>query len=805
MSIMLTPEQAAFINQQVASGRFASPEEVLDVALHLFQIEVHTDPLPLEELRQEIALGDAEFERSEYTTFDSAALKTRLEQIKTEGRQGRDMPQDNLTTLDLYGVHAQREELRRKTERPYFADWWRDFLAQREAALIQPVYPDIPAWETMEARARWEAGHKRLTPASSAMHALSFGYAMTGDRRFAERARDIALHIAEDDTDWMSPGAKDIYPELRADLVFATLCIEMSVSLGWIGETLSVQEKSKLLDLLAAKGAVIYADSLRGAWWGDALNSNWTSHLMHGLGAAGLALLHAQPETARPWVEMATDRMRRMLDLAREEGAGIEGIGYFTFCYYSILRYGTELRTVTGEDLLTHEFWGRCALFPLYHTLPDLSGRTPTGDSAYPGLNGSVLLSGVAREARDGIAQWQTHRILEAAKPGQLEIYDLLYYDPTVAETPPDSLPPCRVFHSVQLASFRSGWDKDAVYLLFHGGSNTWSHCHLDLNAFTLDAYGERLAIDHGSWGYTPHYFRVVEPQISTAWHNTLVVDGADQRQAPRFRMTYDATEGGDCYALLEDHLSCAGFEMIRGDATSAYADMLDRFWREIVYLRPDRFVLFDNVRTNEARVQRHLQWLLHSDKPMAQIGERIEVQGEKARLIVQPLFPTGWRCRFPDRLGYAHAHGDTHLRTATCMSVYPEWIHIWNESPGKSPYPHWEARGDKRLYGPDYPYLVVLTPVRKEMEIGWQVEALQADGIEGVRIAEGANTDTVLFKRFGGPYAVGTVESDAEKVVIREAAGRVTSAALVRGTTLRYRGQTLLSEARPVSRAWDL
>ena len=87
MSIMLTPEQEAFVNQQVASGRFTSVQEVLDTALYLFQLETHGDPLPLDELRREIALGDADCERGEYTTLDSGALKARLEAIKTEGRE----------------------------------------------------------------------------------------------------------------------------------------------------------------------------------------------------------------------------------------------------------------------------------------------------------------------------------------------------------------------------------------------------------------------------------------------------------------------------------------------------------------------------------------------------------------------------------------------------------------------------------------------------------------------------------------------------------------------------------------------
>ena len=244
---------------------------------------------------------------------------------------------------------------------------------------------------------------------------------------------------------------------------------------------------------------------------------------------------------------------------------------------------------------------------------------------------------------------------------------------------------------------------------------------------------------------------------------------------------------------------------MIRGDATSAYADMLDRFWREIVYLPPDRFVIYDNLLTRDARVQRHIQWLLHSEHPMTQIDDRVETQGRKARLVVQPLFPEGWRCRFPDRLARPPASQEDAIREAHCLSIYPEWVHIWNESPSNSPYPQWDARGGKRLYGPDYPFLVVLTPVRLADPIDWQLEAIQAPGVEGAIVTSGQDVDTVLFRRLGGPYSLCGVESDADKVVIRESGGRIRSLALVRGTALRYNGQLLVDETEPVSLALDL
>ena len=715
------------------------------------------------------------------------------------------MDRQHHETIDLYRVLDNREELLARTQNAYFSAWWTHFLRERDLELTEDAYPAIDQIEEMSSAAAEQARHSRLTAAAAQMHAMAFAHAMTGFDRYGERSRDLGLFICGEEVPWGAPVHRTIYPELTADLSFATLCIGLSESVGLIARTLIPEELNLLLDTLSDRAEVIETDALRGAWWGNAPNSNWTSHLMHALGSAGLALTPSRPDRARPWVTLASDRMGRMLDLAGEEGCGIEGIGYFMGCYASILLYGTKLRNVTGEDLFQYPFWLKCSRFPLYHTLPDLSGRTPVGDTHYPGLGGATLLCGVAREAADGVAQWQAHRVLERSPTDRISPQDLVLYDPSVPETPPDALPSCRVFHSVQVASFRSGWDRDAVYLHFHGGSNTWSHCHLDLNAFTLAAYGERLAVDHGSWGYSPHYFHVIEPQVSTAWHNTIVVDGADQRQGPRFRMSYDVAEGGDCYGTLSQHLSCQGIEMVRGDATPAYSDTLDRFWRDIVYLPPDRFIIYDSLRTSPARVQRHIQWLMHSEHPFELIEDRIEVCGDLAKLVVQPVFPQEWRCRFPDRLGRSNAHGDTALRETFCMSLYPQWVHIWNESPEHSPYPQWDPRGGERLYGPDYSFLVALTPLRLDSPIDWQVDAVAADGLEGAVITEGDRVDTVLFRRAGGPYALAGVVSDAEKVVVREVGGEVRSAAMVNGTHLLFRGERLVSEPEPTSRAIDL
>ena len=76
MTITLTPEQETLINQKVASGDFATPQEVITAALRLVGGEQYpADPLPLEEMRREIMIGVEQSDRGESAPLDAAAIK----------------------------------------------------------------------------------------------------------------------------------------------------------------------------------------------------------------------------------------------------------------------------------------------------------------------------------------------------------------------------------------------------------------------------------------------------------------------------------------------------------------------------------------------------------------------------------------------------------------------------------------------------------------------------------------------------------------------------------------------------------
>ncbi|MBI2300712.1 MAG: heparinase II/III family protein [Armatimonadetes bacterium] len=595
--------------------------------------------------------------------------------------------------FDLWRIHERRGELIARAQHPRFAAWWEQLLADAHQR----------AGETVEVHAvEPEARANELLALAGRAEGLAFAAALTGDESLARAAAAHLAPVIADASPWMGPGHHRHYPELNADLLLAERCKRVAATLSWAGPWLAEAERAEAVAALHGRGgAVIWEDTLRGAWWSNGHNSNWTAVLNSGLAFAALGVAEEHPRDSAAWLARAAEVARTMLDLAAEEGAGVEGLSYWTYCFGSLLDIAEALAGAGDTSLLEHPCWRKAAEFPLYLSLPDLSGWANFGDCGDHGLGASWLFFGLASRAGDRRAQWLANRI--AGDPPRVTFRDLVFADPDLPEEPPGDLPPCRLFNTVHLAVLRSDWSPQATQLVLKGGSNAWSHCHLDLNSFILTAGGERLAVDPGPWPYTESYWTSVEPPQSTAWHNTLTVDGGDQRQPPRYRMSYDLEESGNAWCRLSGFVDGSDAAAVEGDATSAYADTLESFVRRVRYLKPDVFVIHDRVRVREVRTQRHLQWLLHASRPLDEVSGGVVVRGEQVDLWVRPLLPDGWAAKLlADRVspGRPPVHA---------WALRPTWYHLWNVSPSRSPYPHWDKRGSGRLYGPEYEFLVVI------------------------------------------------------------------------------------------------
>ena len=81
MSIAIKPEQQQFIRQQIALGRFRSEDEVLEKALQLLASQYLEYDNWVEDTRAKIAEAQAEIDRGEGISLETAVsqLRTKLQ------------------------------------------------------------------------------------------------------------------------------------------------------------------------------------------------------------------------------------------------------------------------------------------------------------------------------------------------------------------------------------------------------------------------------------------------------------------------------------------------------------------------------------------------------------------------------------------------------------------------------------------------------------------------------------------------------------------------------------------------------
>jgi Heparinase II/III-like protein len=174
---------------------------------------------------------------------------------------------------------------------------------------------------------------------------------------------------------------------------------------------------------------------------------------------------------------------------------------------------------------------------------------------------------------------WLAHRFRRPVDGWLLGDYDGWHLPftmiwPTAGKAGPAELdlPTGRVFHSADLACFRSTWGSNAaerpVYLAIKGGNaqsvgppssqpeNTMLHSQADAGSFIVDGARHRWVIDLGGDDYDlPGYFdHGVDGRTGPRWryyrvrtegHNTLVIDGHNQDPRARATILGSSVEGG--------------------------------------------------------------------------------------------------------------------------------------------------------------------------------------------------------------------------------------------------------------------
>jgi hypothetical protein len=407
-------------------------------------------------------------------------------------------------------------------------------------------------------------------------------------------------------------------------------------------------------------------------------HNGWYGYKNWGIGLACYATYHENPRAPgilRALEEDIRTRASPALELAGDGGSWAEGyyVHYFLdhwmiFCeaarhcegidYYALAPKFFRQRAIAGmfEDYPGLDVYGSRRPVPM----GDGGGRVFGGDRDKELTVRRILVS----RFRDDPAHQAVHAYNETTPRASVwtnAYRDLLWRDTTV---------PKADYRQFRLSHFspgagcvfaRSSWADDATYFFFRCGDRYTSHQHLDAGHFNIYKY-EELAGDGGQYDAfgTEHD---VNYHLRTIAHSTMLIHDP-QETWPRIRAgNVTGNDGGQHHNWpsrnggvsdadewlsnrklydIADILACEdrGTSLyVAADATRAYAPQkLKYFTRQIVYLRPDTFVIFDRVKSRQAGFKK--TWLLQAmRRPTAQPPHLVITNG-KGRLFVETVLP---------------------------------------------------------------------------------------------------------------------------------------------------------------------
>lgn len=509
-------------------------------------------------------------------------------------------------------------------------------VAKGEADSYLPL--PLPA-DTSKAVNAYRA-HGRMLPA------LALMYRLTDDAAYLAAARRWLLGLVRFDT-W----------DGSANLGRAAFATGVSLTYDWLHDVLSAEERAEIRQRLLREGRIlapVVTEQTR-------LLSNHLHNELCGLALIGYALWGEDAEAER-FVAIAEDKARLTLEHAPLDGAWPEGVSYWGYGVSYFLRMLEAKRLLgRGDDFATSGWLRQTGDYFVYLSLPEARWTKGTivaniADAPlHGGGNSGTVLRRLASAFGNGVYQGLAEGLmpLERTKefpPGWRDEavgawMHLLWYDPAVRPVPRDGLPTLRHFADMDLVSLRSDWGKDATVLLFHAGPGPGhrnmghprraemrgfgpGHAHPDINAFSIFARGEWLAVD-------PGYSEVKD----TRDHNTVIVNGKGQAGEGNAWLDYWAFQQRLPAPSIRRVESHPDYDSLIGDAGNIYVDeaRLARFRRQVLFLKPNVFVVADDL---AAREPSRFEWLLHA--PAGSLSARadsaFEVTRPGVRLFVHPL-----------------------------------------------------------------------------------------------------------------------------------------------------------------------
>lgn len=431
-------------------------------------------------------------------------------------------------------------------------------------------------------------------------------YLLTDDERYAKRAY-LDMYNCACFVDWNPYHFLDVG--------------EMSMSVGlcydWLYNWMNENERKYIREGLFKNGIMPIIDDFddkprKRSWnWRGDLADNWCL-VISGVGVAAMSIIDELDSEQQVFAQRAMEQtlldIRRALSLFAPLGGYEEGFNYWGYAMEYFSYTIASLKNATGSDFgyvdipgmrLTNRYMlcvnGSVSVFS-YH------------DSGRPGIDyppQMMFLADYFENCSEALPR--INCILTGRLPDNNDVLcDMLWYNPKMLETGSEVLAPDAYLPITEVATMRSGWEKDDMFVGFHCDNpigDGKGHSHFDVGTFVIDALGETFFIDLGADNYNLHGDYINAYRVRAEGHNVIVFNPG---------MEYGQKHGGTGQIIKHSFNDNCSYAV--GELSNAYDDDIG----VISYLRgvklsdgKKKITVQDEIRLSK---KAELWWFAHTE-----------------------------------------------------------------------------------------------------------------------------------------------------------------------------------------------
>ncbi|MEX0684605.1 MAG: DUF4962 domain-containing protein [Balneolales bacterium] len=491
----------------------------------------------------------------------------------------------------------------------------RAIIDQAENALLarlpeeQEGYPQREGEDYEQNRKlRLDASKRMGDIASSIAIPLTQAYLLNGDNRYAEKAIQVALKVA----DWDPDGVTTLN-----DFGDSRCMLTMAIVYDTFYDKLSEEQKARLLQSIIPRASRFYNS------WSNFLELRLVSghvwqHILHYLFQTALALYDDVPE-AENWLHYIYEVfLARTPLLGGMDGGWSEGVSYFPMNAETLIDIPLVIKQYTGFDFINAHPWYNEQIDWLVYQIPPGSAADGFGDNTEeinsPGIEYAAFSQEIAKLTGNPLATWyfQKSAFYEDVNLSNSSLLRWIRLTKTrdlkLPKAPSDfKLPMGRVFRDIGLVGMHTNLQSTPDNLMVAMRSSplgSYGHMLSDQNVFNILYGGEKLF-------YRTGYKVTMQDPHRVGWYqntksqNGVLVNGQGQPYST------------EAFGWIARFLQGNELSYAKGDASNAYySEETDENYgvvkniRHLVLLKPDIVVIYDEL---EAKSAVEWSWLIHS------------------------------------------------------------------------------------------------------------------------------------------------------------------------------------------------